>query len=91
VIFRWDSPLRLMWAGVKSACVRFIGLRTLTTVKERDSRLDICDGCEEQTDDGQCRVCTCFTLAKASLTMEKCPLGKWGRVWQKRRKFPLLR
>jgi hypothetical protein len=78
-------------AIVRSIIIRFTGHRVLTTIEDRNARMDTCDACEEQTDEGQCRVCTCYCLAKASLTMERCPRGKWERVWQKRRKNSLLR
>lgn len=85
MIIRWDSPIRLVLSGIRACIVRFIGYEILTRNSIRNSRLDLCDACPEQTDEGQCQVCTCFCLAKAALTMEKCPRGKWGRVWQKRR------
>lgn len=41
------------------------------------ARLAICGGCD-QFADGRCRVCGCWLLAKARMTTEDCPLGKWN-------------
>jgi hypothetical protein len=48
-----------------------------TTLPEaRDKRLQTCAGCEYHTG-LRCRVCGCFTGAKAALAHEECPVGKW--------------
>jgi hypothetical protein len=47
----------------------------------RDHECAICDFNE----DGQCGVCKCLTISKTLLALEECPMGKWHRVWVKRK------
>jgi hypothetical protein len=39
-------------------------------------RLQTCATCEHHTG-VRCRLCGCFTSAKAPLAHEECPIGKW--------------
>jgi hypothetical protein len=41
-------------------------------------RLRTCAACEHHTG-LRCRLCGCFTSAKARLAYEECPIGKWQR------------
>jgi tetratricopeptide (TPR) repeat protein len=60
-----------------NSMARFLGSRFQTASAEtRDRRLRTCSGCEHHTG-LRCRVCGCFTGAKAALAHEECPLGKW--------------
>ena len=85
MIFRWDTPFRALAASLRLAWARLRGYETLATDAETEDRLDICYRCEEYTESGQCRVCTCFVDAKTMLLTEQCPKRKWFRVWRKRR------
>jgi tetratricopeptide (TPR) repeat protein len=51
------------------------GFRMATAEMSR-ARLDACSACEHHTG-ARCRVCSCFTAAKARLLHERCPTGKW--------------
>lgn len=51
------------------------GLRTAPAAVQQ-KRLLTCAKCEHHTG-MRCKVCGCFTRAKALLPHEKCPLGKW--------------
>ena len=84
MIFRLDSVFRAVATSWRLAYARFFGWDTLSTPAETEDRLDICNRCEELTEDRQCRVCTCFVDAKTMLTTEKCPKNKWFRIWRRR-------
>jgi hypothetical protein len=59
------------------AMARFLGSGLKTTPPEtRQQRLDTCAACEYHTG-LRCRVCGCFTGAKAAMEHEECPIGKW--------------
>lgn len=40
-------------------------------------RCEICSGCVFLSVSGSCLRCGCGVRAKASVTQEKCPEGKW--------------
>lgn len=42
-----------------------------------------CEACDFN-DEGQCQRCQCLILAKAMMAQERCPVGKWSRVWIKK-------
>jgi tetratricopeptide (TPR) repeat protein len=68
--------LDLAFSAGKSM-IRFLGSGFKTaTSQTRDSRLLVCSTCEHHTG-LRCRVCRCFTSAKAALAHEECPIGKW--------------
>jgi tetratricopeptide (TPR) repeat protein len=68
--------LDMAFSAAKSMA-RFLGSGFQTASAEtRDIRLRACSGCEHHTG-LRCRVCGCFTGAKAALAHEECPLGKW--------------
>ena len=49
-----------------------------TTRTIRDSRLDICKGCEELFKPTRtCKQCGCFMALKTWISSSECPLGKW--------------
>jgi hypothetical protein len=72
------SLLKMAFRAAKSAG-RFVG-SGLRTVPEADlqRRLRTCASCEYHTG-LRCRLCGCFTNAKARLPHEECPAGKWDR------------
>ncbi len=51
------------------------GART-TTAGERGVRLAACRACVHRAG-LRCRICGCFTAAKAALPHERCPIGRW--------------
>jgi tetratricopeptide (TPR) repeat protein len=85
VVGAWAPPpgpssgpglLRLAFSAARSMA-RFLmsGLKTVTA-EEQQKRLRQCATCAHHTG-MRCRVCGCFTSAKAWLAHEQCPLGKW--------------
>lgn len=40
----------------------------------------MCEGCDFAKE-GVCGKCGCLIMAKVMLATEKCPVGKWKRVW----------
>jgi tetratricopeptide (TPR) repeat protein len=68
--------LRMALSGAK-AIARFVGsgFKTVPAPTHRQ-RLATCASCEHHTG-LRCRVCGCFTNAKAWLPHERCPIGKW--------------
>ncbi len=51
------------------------GMRT-TTAEARRDRLAACRACVHHTG-LRCRICGCFTTAKAAMPHEHCPIGRW--------------
>ena len=51
------------------------GVRT-TTAEARRDRLAACRACVHHTG-LRCRICGCFTKAKAAMPHERCPIGRW--------------
>ncbi len=44
----------------------------------KETRLDICKGCDWFRPKTQtCKKCGCFMAAKSMLANAKCPIGKW--------------
>jgi len=68
--------LRMAVSATKSMA-QFVasGLKTLPSHIQQ-KRLRICATCEYHTG-LRCKVCGCFTNAKARLAHERCPIGKW--------------
>ena len=79
--------VRALRAGVVVAYAKLRGYRVLTTPEEQEKRLDSCYGCPwlriDEHDNDQCGKCWCFISGKTALTTEKCPVGKWARIWDK--------
>jgi tetratricopeptide (TPR) repeat protein len=73
---RGPGLLRMAFSAAKSmAKFLMAGLKTVPAA-ERQRRLLKCATCAQHTG-MRCRVCGCFTGAKAWLAHEQCPLGKW--------------
>jgi tetratricopeptide (TPR) repeat protein len=68
--------LRMAFAAAKSV-TRFLasGLKTAPT-NLQVRRLETCAPCSHYTG-SRCRLCGCFTRAKAIMPHEDCPVGKW--------------
>lgn len=49
--------------------------------KIRNERLDLCQSCDKYNKLKFCSECGCFMPAKISLYQTKCPLNKWGEVY----------
>src|SRR5947209_19461860 len=70
--------LRMAVSAAKSMA-RFIGSGfKLVPANIVQARLRTCAACEHHTG-LRCRLCGCFTNAKARLDHEECPIGKWPR------------
>lgn len=82
MIFRWSSPFRVFGALVRLAYARARGYETLASPLVESNRLSLCFACEHYDEaQEQCRICTCLVRAKVLLATEKCPVGRWQRVW----------
>lgn len=80
---QFPNPFRLAWSWCVSAWANYRGFSTTTNAPEQAFRWSQCDPCPFN-EDGQCQKCSCLVLAKIGLTMERCPDGKWGRIWRKK-------
>ncbi|HKI30702.1 MAG TPA: DUF6171 family protein [Gemmataceae bacterium] len=66
-----------MALSAATALAKFLGSGLKTVAAEtREKRLQTCAACVYHTG-LRCRVCGCFTGAKAALAHEECPIGKW--------------
>jgi tetratricopeptide (TPR) repeat protein len=66
-----------MAVAAGAAAVKYLssGMKTVSA-EHFQRRVGTCAGCEHHTG-LRCRLCGCFTKAKAWLPHEDCPLGKW--------------
>jgi hypothetical protein len=70
------GPLR-MALTVADSMARFVGSGFQAAAPESyRGRVETCASCEHHTG-LRCRICGCFTAAKARIGHERCPLGKW--------------
>lgn len=73
---RGPGLLRMAVAATKSMA-RFIGSGFKTApLGTLQYRLRTCSACQHHTG-LRCRLCGCFTSAKARMAHEECPIGKW--------------
>ena len=77
-------PFTFVAAMCRTGWARLRGYEVLATRTEQEIRELICDGCPF-FDGEQCEVCGCLIMAKTALATEKCPKGKWPRIWRKKR------
>ncbi|HYG67498.1 MAG TPA: DUF6171 family protein, partial [Anaeromyxobacteraceae bacterium] len=90
LVMRWRGnawtpapTLRARVAGVAGAVVDaaaaiVTGDEVVVAPDEYARRLAVCAACPMWNETaGRCRVCGCFTRAKASLARASCPEGKW--------------
>ena len=69
--------LRMAFTAAKSMTT-FLGSGFRTTPSDAyRGRLEICRACQHHTG-VRCRLCGCFTAAKAKLLHERCPVGRWN-------------
>lgn len=81
----FPNPFRFMLSVARTTWAKLRGYEILATPGERDERLDQCDWCDELSQSQQCRVCSCFVLAKAALALESCPKKKWRAIWRRKK------
>jgi tetratricopeptide (TPR) repeat protein len=81
----WSAPeqtgsgpglLRMAFSAAKSMTKFFGSGLKMVTPQTRQKRLRTCAACEHHTG-MRCKICGCFTSAKAWLPHEDCPIGKW--------------
>lgn len=82
--YRLDSPFRYVAAQARRFFAWLLDYRTLVSDREWGHRRAICEKCEFLKDE-HCTVCTCPVDAKAYLAMERCPKGKWSRIWRRQK------
>lgn len=61
------------------------GYEVLASPAAQERRNSMCASCDFFKD-GLCSECGCLTVAKTMLATEKCPVGRWGRVWLRKKK-----
>jgi hypothetical protein len=73
---RAAGVLRMGFSAAKAAA-GFVASGFKTVSREiQQQRLHVCSSCEHHTG-LRCRLCGCFTAAKARLPLERCPIDKW--------------
>lgn len=83
MIFKWRMPFTAAAAFARGVWAKLRGYEVLATREEQCQREMICEECPF-FDGFQCDACGCIVVAKTSITTEKCPKGKWGRIWRKK-------
>lgn len=79
----FPNPFRLLVSWCLHTFASINGWETMASFRNQRERDAICQSCPSYSD-GICQKCGCLTLAKQSLALEKCPDGKWGRIWRKK-------
>jgi|SRR6267142_767600 len=74
---------RFIFAWVLMTWARCRGYETLTSAPAQYQRFQHCAPCQFFAD-GMCLKCGCLIQAKIMLTMEKCPIKSWQRLWVRR-------
>lgn len=75
---------------VRSAYSWLFGFDVLANDNEEMDRWRCCLNCPHRkpipgvSDMGQCQICSCLIEFKVKLASEKCPIGKWKRIWRRR-------
>lgn len=70
-------------AWIRYTWARIFGYEVLAEYSTVWNRTVECEVCEFY-DEGACSKCGCIVISKASLNTEKCPVGKWERIWVKK-------
>ena len=79
---KFSSPFRVFAALCRTLYAKTRGYEILAPPAVEADRLSQCFPCEQYDEPNeQCKICTCLVRAKALLATEKCPIGKWNRVW----------
>lgn len=78
------NPFRLVWSYIFHYVGHIRGFQTLADSTTQLQRDNICLPCSFY-ENGLCQKCGCLVIAKTSLALEKCPIGKWGRVWKRKK------
>jgi hypothetical protein len=71
------SMVRHWWAKKR-------GYAIFTPAAAQAYRDQQCAGCS-RNEEGQCLECKCLVLSKTMMALEECPIGKWHRVWIRRK------
>jgi Family of unknown function (DUF6171) len=77
--------LRFLKSYLISQWGKWRGYEVIASPKVMLRRNQICEGCDFWTE-GICSRCGCPVIAKTVLSLERCPVNKWGRVWRKKNK-----
>jgi hypothetical protein len=79
----FPNPLKLAKAALVAAYAKWRGYQIIATKRTMRSRFRLCRICVHNPDGFQCAKCSCLLEAKISLNTERCPAGRWERVWKK--------
>jgi hypothetical protein len=85
---KFPNVFRFFLAGLRTGYAKLRGYRVLVNEEEEQHRWRRCEICPHRINGpeligDQCALCTCLLDAKLLLTMEKCPDGRWKRIWRK--------
>lgn len=81
---KFPNPVKLLSTVLVALYARWCGYETLAAPYTRRYRFRKCRRCSYNPDGYQCSACSCLIEAKISLNTEKCPKGRWNRVWLKK-------
>jgi len=81
----FPNPINLFVSWIVHNWAAFRGFETLARPEAQIIRQKECDVCVYVSEGGWlCNLCGCMLIAKRSLAMEQCPIGKWKRIWKKK-------
>jgi hypothetical protein len=72
--------LKFFAAYFRAKLASFQGYEVIAPPLAQDRRLEICNMCDF-FQDGECLRCGCSVVAKTMMATEKCPIGRWKRLW----------
>jgi hypothetical protein len=88
VLEKANAVIKMTWkficAMARHQWAKWRGWEVITPRAPLAFRERQCAQCSAN-EEGQCLVCKCLVLSKTLMALEKCPRGKWNRVWVKRK------
>ena len=79
----FPNPFALLKSWIIHEWADFTGHETIASAETQISRQNQCDLCVHVSEGGwMCNLCGCLLVAKRSMAQERCPMGKWERVWK---------
>jgi len=76
--------LRFIGAYWRAKVAKWQGYDPIAPTIAQNRRLEICNMCDF-FQDGECLKCGCSVVAKTMMATEKCPVGRWKRLWIRKR------
>lgn len=79
--------MMLFWnfftAWIRVRWFKLFDFEVLASPEHQKHRDSMCESCDFYRD-GLCEACGCLTMSKTMLNSEKCPKGRWNRIYRRK-------